>query len=301
MKFFGSPPASDTIRAYHVDIAPKLHLGRAMRFAREQAILLLVIAMGLSLLLGISVGLGLGDFVIAPPTWTTPTGPTFLPTATPLVTPTPDASQISVVLLAVDSLQSPHPQLEAFWLVTFKPDALEYYLLGVPPTTTVTLRDSSTYTLREIHLLDVNQNLQNLFMRDAALALLPDINTPKAVITFDRALIVRTIDLLNGLTIAGQHYSGEAAMQAYESLPYDSAARLEWQTAILLGLLRAARDQGHSPASLLALLHLGQTWYPSYEAMQEIIADAPAFQATGSTYQQDQFVPFLFETPTAAP
>lgn len=270
-----------------------------MKFAREQAILLLIITISISLLLGIAVGLGLGDSVIAPPNWTTPTGPTFLPTATPVVAPTPDASQISVILLAVDSHHNPSPQLEAFWLITFKPDAPEYYLLGVPPTTTVTLPGSPAQTLREIHLIDVNHDLNNLFMRDAARALLPGINKPRAVVTFDRAMVVQAIDLLNGLTLAGQHYSGEAALQTYETLPYDSSARLEQQTAIVLGLLRAARDQGHTPASMLALLNLGQAWYPNYEAVQALITEAPIFQTSASPLQQDQFVPFLFETPGA--
>lgn len=274
-------------------------LNRVMKFAHEQAVLWLFVAIVASLLLGITVGLGLGKAALGPTEWTTPTGSTFLPTATPVVSPTPDASQISVVLLAVDSLNSPKPQLEACWLIIFKPDAPEYYLLGIPPTTTVTLTNSPSKTLRDIHVIDVHHKLNDLFMRDAARTLLPGINKPQAVVTFDRAMVIQAIDLLGGLTLAGQHYSGEATLTAYEALPPDSSERLERQTAIVMGLLRAARDRGYSPVELVALLNLGQAWYPDYEALQTLARNAPAFQLLEPPYEQDQFVPFLFETPDA--
>lgn len=273
-------------------------LGRVMKFAHEQAFLLLIVAIVGSLLFGITLGLWLGHPPPPPPP-TTPTGPTYLPSATPIASPTPDASQISVILLAVDALNNPRPHLEACWLITFKPDTPEYYLLGIPPTTTVALSNSPTTSVRELHDIDVAHKLNTLFVRDAVRTLLPGINKPKAVVVFDRAMVIQAIDLLGGLTLAGQYYSGEAALVDYETLPPDSPERLERQTAIVLGLLRAARDRGYSPAGLVALLNLGQTWYPDYETLQNLAQEAPAFQLAEPPFDQDQFIPFLFETPDA--
>jgi hypothetical protein len=270
-----------------------------MKFAREQAILLLAIVTIASLGFGIVIGIILGDPVAARPDWLTPTGPTFLPTATPTAFPTPDASQIFIIVLGVDSVTAPSPQLEACWIITFKPDAPEYYLLGIPPTTTVTLTGMPPQTLREIHLVDVHNALQHLFMRDAARTLLPGINKPKAVVTFDRTSVIQAIDLLGGVTIAGQYYTGETALAAYESLPPDSAERMDWQSAILVNLLRAARDRELSPAGLVALLNLGQMWYPDYESVQALANGAPRFQPAEPPFDQEPFIPFLFETPVA--
>ncbi len=270
-----------------------------MNSARKQAAVLLAIVTAVSLWVGINVGVGFGNTLWFPPPETTPTGPTFLPTATPAVSPTPAVSQISLIVLAVDAVASLNPQLEAYWLITFKPDTPEYYLLGVPPTTTVTLSEAEPQTLRAIHLIDVRYNLNDLFVREAARVLSPGANRPKAVVTFDRAMVAQAIELLDGLDIAGHHYSGEAALAAYDALPPDSAERLERQAAILLGLLREAGDRGLTPTELLALLTLGQTWYPDYESVQALAHAAPAFQASEPSFQHDQFIPFLFDKPSA--
>jgi hypothetical protein len=50
----------------------------------------------------------------------------------------------------------------------------------------------------------------------------------------------------------------------------------------------------------VALLNLGQTWYPDYETLQSLALEAPDFQlAEPPPFDQDQFIPFLFEYPDA--
>jgi hypothetical protein len=226
----------------------------------RESLLLLALGIAGCLLGGVVLGILVGRPLV---------GVVGLPATATARPPTPAATApatISILLLGVDSLTASQPQLEACWVLTFQPGVPHYYLLGFSPSVVVTVPGLATASsLRDIYAMDRKIDRgESYFIRDALRVISPGLERPQAEVIYDRRTLAASVDLLDGITLSGERYTGQALLGRYDALPReDQAGRLTFQGDILSALTEAIRQQGFSPESLRPHFNLGQEWRPN--------------------------------------
>lgn len=192
----------------------------------------------------------------------TPTAPP--PTLTPTPTATP-STEISILLIGVDSLANPRPQMEACWILRYPRNTPPFYLTGFSPLTQVQLNPGKPpQSLKEIYADDRYIRVgDSMFTRNAIQSILPGLTRPQGEVVYDRGMLVSAINLLGGIQINGQLLRGNQVLALYDFIPLEDAqARMDFQVAIVRALTEAAKQTDWSDPTLQAFLSLGQQWTP---------------------------------------
>jgi hypothetical protein len=228
--------------------------------------LVVVLATAICTLVGILGGIALGKLGQTPSVATvTPAAPIAGPqTSTPL----PPGTQISILVLGVDSLVSPKPVLEGCWVITFQTDAPQYYFLGFSPATLVNVPGATdARTLSEVYTTDRRIGRGTAFTRDALKSISPGLPTPGYEAVFDRQMLAWLVDQLNGILLRGEWVTGEMLLARYDAIPPDNPMdRMIFQGEALDAILKAAQQRDWSGGAWQAYLNRGQQWEPNAEA-----------------------------------
>ncbi len=169
-------------------------------------------------------------------------------TATPL--PAPPEEQVNFLIVGLDELASPQPQLTALWVVSFEPPGRDLFVTGIAV-------DASSPTLDGRSLADVfawreaGPSVQFL----AAVATLAPV-PPDAVIGLDRQGFAATIDYLGGIELNGATLDGAQVTAVLELLQQDPSASVAGQRQVLESMVARAGGLGESPdiSSLTVLI-----------------------------------------------
>jgi hypothetical protein len=162
-------------------------------------------------------------------------------------TPVVAASQVSVLVLGVDSVQADPPSLLAVWLITFRPPGKEVFVFGFPLDQPLPneAKLGETFSWSE----GPEQKFLDSF---ASLAPLP----LDAVVALDAEGFAATIDFLGGVPTGKETVGGEAALNVLDLLRADTAASLLAQARLLEALTARAEliEPGTDLQPLLALV-----------------------------------------------
>jgi hypothetical protein len=229
--------------------------------------LVIVLVSAVCMLLGVVVGIAIGDGVTPVPT----------AAATRLVvspsTPTPIASgmQVAILVLGVDSTASPRPRLEGCWVITFQTGLPQYYLLGFSPATLVP-DATNAHTLEEVYDTDLDIGGRAMFTRDALKSISPGLAPPQYEVVFDRQMLAWAVNTLNGISLDGEWINGDTLLARYDAIPPDNPVdRLAFQGAVLEAILKTAQRKDWSSNSWEAFLKLGQHWQPNAQAFVNLV------------------------------
>lgn len=203
-----------------------------------------------------------------------PNVPTEPPTTAPL-------SNITVLLIGVDSLSAAQPNLESLALIQFQSGLSQFFLLNLSPETVVApaTGSSAAQTLRNIYAWDIPYNRGAVFTETALRRVLPGTNSSYAEVDFDRASLTQTITHLDQFKFGSaaacdEKVSGEALLSRFDSLPPDAANdRLHFQGDLLQCLFMAAQKQGWDLKTLMT--DLGKRFYPYPERASTVLETAP--------------------------
>ncbi len=242
-----------------------------MKVVPRESILVVGLATAFCLLLGVVVGVAIGN--AGRPT------PIPLPTATlpvsffttPLqVTP---GAQVSVLLLAVDSLSIRDPQLEGVWVVTFQAGQPQYFLLGFSPATQIQVAgDANARTLQDAYATDRRLGLGTKFTRDALKSISPGLISPQYEVMFDRSMLRWTVNTLNGVTVREEWLTGEKLSERYDEIPPDNPLdRLVFQGEALHAILTTVQSKEWSSDAWRPYFNLGQKWTLDAESFNNLM------------------------------
>jgi hypothetical protein len=271
-----------------------------MKVMPRESLLVLGLATAFFLLLGVVFGVFVGSCTrptaTPVPTATLP----FALLATP-VTPAP-GQQVSILLLGVDSLAAPRPQLEAVWVVTFQYGQPQYFLVGFSPATHINIQSTAgAHSLRQVFDVETSLKLErgHPFIRDALASIAPSLAASGYEVVYDRAMLAWTISNLNGVHVRGEWLTGESLLARHDAIPPENDAdRLAFQGEALLALLESARYLSWSPDILRTYFNLGQKWQPDAETLF-LMAEA-ALETLPEAEFYIQYAPLRLE-PAATP
>lgn len=239
---------------------------------------------------GLLFGIASGEF--AKPRTAVPTVRLAMLTATPAA-PTGSAvipgTQKSLLLVGVSDTNQPGANLEALWVITFRPGVAEYYILAFPPSATFVLPSlAGSHSLAQIHAEDVRLQLNHNFLRDAIQSRFPALAI-QAAVTLDRRDAADLVDQLGGLPMNNQTLSGAALLQAYDSWPANSdMERVQYQGDIMLHLFaQAAQRQWAANDLLQAVTQLPRVSAEAdtVTALQAFAHNAPPLEADGLVWR----------------
>ncbi len=238
-----------------------------MKVVPRDSLLIVFLATAFCLLLGVVVGVAIGNAGRATPV---PLPTATLPAAlfTTAIPVTSDA-QVSVLLIGVDSLASGQPRLEGCWVVTFQVGLPQYFLLGFSPATAVSVEgDTSAQTLQDVYATDTRLGLNTKFTRDGLKSISPGLILSEYEVVFDRSMLVWTVNTLNGITVRGEWLSGDMLLARYDAIPPDNPMdRLTFQVDALQAILETVRAQDWSQNTWQPYFDLGQRWKPDAESL----------------------------------
>lgn len=236
--------------------------------------MLVGLATAFCLLLGVVAGVAIGN---AGKPSSNPIATATLPIAL-IWTPTPITSdtQVSMLVLGIDSAASPIPRLDGCWVVTFRTGLPQYYLLGFSPATLVEVPGATNArTLEEVYNTDVQIGRGMMFTRDALKSISPGLPPPQYEVTFDRQMLAWTVNALNGIPLRGEWVDGGMLLARYDAIPPDNPTdRLAFQGEALEAILKTAQAKNWSSNSWQAFLDLGQQWKPDSGAFVNLAETA---------------------------
>ncbi len=262
-----------------------------MRTPRESLLLLLLMTTA-CLGAGVAFGIGTGQFVKPPQaTPTASAAPATVQAITSVPASVTPGVQKALLLIGVTDASAPLTQLEACWVITFRPGVVEYYVLAFPPSAQFEISSlAGPHTLRELHELDQQLQVNNNFVRDAVLQRFPAIPI-QADVTLDRGDLSALVGQLGGLPINNQVLTGPTLLQTYDAWPAPTdMERLRFQGDVLNRLFTLLADRQWTAGNLTDFI----IQIPRVNAEPAIVTDlqnfahgAPPFEPDGlkwSTY-----------------
>ncbi len=213
-------------------------------------------------------------------------GPGLGPTVSPPPAATPNLSsssiapvgpQTTLLLVVVDSLDSPRPALQGCWLITFTPGTQRYFFVGFPPDLVVDDQHRLIDYYRAAHKIgDISQ-----FLAEAIdLASNGDISIQYPIV-IDRAVISGVVDQLGGLRLGDELLDGEAVLQRHDAQSADSPqAQLQFQKTALEALAEAVARQTWTDAALTSLLNSYQRYSPDADELLQLARSDLPFENT---------------------
>ncbi len=179
---------------------------------------------------------------------------------------TPSPEYISILIVGVDVLTNPNPQLEGVWVMQLQPKTTpNYYFTGFSPQTRAQVNPGDPLrTLAEIYSGDRRINAgKSDFTRLAVQRVVPGLIYPQAEVVFDRSMLASAINLLGGIDIAGQTVRGADILRLYDAIPVaNTTDRLNFQGSVLLAISEKAKHYEWDEPAINAFMAMGQQWNP---------------------------------------
>ncbi len=239
---------------------------------------------------GIVLGIATGQFVTTPQATATPVP--LVPTETPPEAPETAAAmaasvtpgvQKSLLVLGVTDTSVPGSQLEAVWVVSFRPGVPTYYVTAFRPSAIFEVAGlAGPLSLSQIHAEDARLQLDHNFVRDAIQGRFPAW-TIQADVTLDRGDLSALVGQLGGLPLNSQTLTGPMLLQTYDTWPVgNDMDRVNFQGVVIQQLFQLFAQRQWSAQQLVEFV----TQIPringdprTVEALRTFAQEAPPIQA----------------------
>jgi hypothetical protein len=241
-----------------------------MKATSRESALFVGLLTAFCMLIGVVIGVAIGiagkphpaPLVTATLSVTSFSTPTYLATDT----------QVSILLLGLDSASASRPRLEGCWVLTFQIGWPQYYLLGFSPAAQVEVPGATNaHILEEAYNTDMQIGHGTVFTQDALKSLSPGLLLPQYEVTFDRQTLVRTVNALNNIPLRDEWMDGDTLLARYDAIPPGNPLeQLAFQGDALEAILKTAQQKDWSSNSWQAFFDLGQQWKPSAEAFMNL-------------------------------
>jgi len=227
--------------------------------ARRPSLALLIIIAGAFFLIGLYTA-----FLQAPQSSTAQTtSPPEDPTGGSATT-NPEVEQTALIV-GVDDLTAPDPQLRSLWFVSFRPTAPDLFLLGIPLDAPVEgdppLPISAHFSLNEQR--ELSQAFIDALYRTAPL----DYQT---TLLLDEQGFAGLVDFLGGLPINEAVFSGHEVLGIISLTDGDPAANLALQQRLLAAMAERASQLGEAP-EVTSLVELMPTHFRPSVTLNELV------------------------------
>jgi hypothetical protein len=168
----------------------------------------------------------------------------------PVHTPGP---QKALLLLGVTDAYAPEANLEACWVITFRPGVPQYYVLAFPPSASLSLPSlDGPRTLSQINAEDIRLQLDHKFVREAIEARFDGLRLNAAVV-LDRSDVSALVGQLGGVPMNNQLLTGRALLETYDAWPASTDLdRLSAQGDLLQRLFGLLAQHQWSAGDLIA-------------------------------------------------
>jgi len=178
------------------------------------------------------------------------TQPLAAPTETPLTSATGPTDQHIILVVGVDSLESPS-QLRAVWYITYRTPGRNLFLLGLPVDLAPNQGDDTDF--QAAFQWEAESGLGSQFLTLLRQVIPFDVD---AAIVLDDDGFAALVDYLGGLELDGSRLEGEDIKALQTLLAADPAASLSTQAEILKALAARTTVVGSTPdlTPLIALL-----------------------------------------------
>jgi hypothetical protein len=212
--------------------------------ARRPSLALLIIIAGAFFLIGLYTA-----FLQVPQGTPAPTG---TPSDPAEAGPTTTAqSEQTALIVGVNDLTATSPELRSLWFVSFRPPAMDVFLLGIPLDTVVQgdpgLPISAHFSLNE------QRELSETFV-DALFRTVP--LTYQTTVVLDEQAFAGLVDFVGGVPINDATFSGQEVLGILSLTDGDPAGNLALQRRLLAALAERAGLLGRAPevTSLVELM-----------------------------------------------
>ncbi|MFP3855415.1 MAG: hypothetical protein ACLFWD_14095 [Anaerolineales bacterium] len=202
--------------------------------ARRPSLALLIIVAGAFFLIGLYTA-----FLQGNPAEPNPSRPTQPRTAATIA---PKQTERTLLVVGVDDLSRPDPELRAIWLLSFRPPSKDLFLLGIPLD--LTIPGDPPAPIQEHFSFNQGQGPSETFLEALYRGVPLEAN---ATITLDEAGFAQAIDYLGGVRINDATFSGQEVLGILSMTEGDASASLSLQRRLLNAMSQRAAEVGASP------------------------------------------------------
>ncbi len=180
-------------------------------------------------------------------------------------------NQVSLLILGVDRLLAPQPQLEAVWVATYRPPGRDLFLFGLP---TNYYRPGQEGDLQTLFRWTPGGDLPTAFQESLRGALPLDY---QVVIVLDQVAFAGLVDFLGGVTYQGAELDGQETVAALDLMVHGPEAALRAQQQLLEALAFQAAGMSTTPEITPLLAYLPEHAYLSVPPEEALAMLAPLF------------------------